>query len=74
MIYGEEIATRRETVLIALNRDSTPRFNERYVPMTKNGYEMQIQELLDSALNELSSEVFNALLDDIRMILSDYEW
>lgn len=41
--------------------------------MTKHAYEMEIQELLDSALNELSPEVFNALLDDIRMILSDYE-
>ena len=59
--------------MIALCRDSTPRFNERYIPMTKHAYEMEIQELLDSALNELSPEVFNALLDDIRMILSDYE-
>lgn len=73
MIYGEEIAIRRETVLIALNRDSTPRFNERYVPMTRYEYGYEFQELLDKALNELSPEVFDALLDDIGMILCDYE-
>jgi len=73
VIYGEKIAIRRETVLIALNRDSTPRFNERYIPMTKNAYVLEIQELLDKALNELSPEVFNTLLDDISMIMSDYE-
>lgn len=41
--------------------------------MTKNAYVLEIQELLDKALNELSPEVFNALLDDISMIMSDYE-
>ena len=41
--------------------------------MTKNAYVLEIQELLDQALNELSPEVFNALLDDISMIMSDYE-
>lgn len=40
---------------------------------TRNAYVLEIQELLDEALNELSPEAFNALLDDISMIMSDYE-
>lgn len=41
--------------------------------MTKYEYENEIQELLDKALNELKPKVFEALLDDISMIISDYE-
>ena len=41
--------------------------------MTRYEYGYEFQELLDKALNELSQEVFDALLDDISMIICDYE-
>ena len=36
-------------------------------------YTVAIQELLDDACNELSPKAFAKLLDDISMILCDYE-
>ena len=40
-----------------------------------NGYEYanQIQEILDDALNKLSPDGFNRLLDNLRLMLEDYE-
>lgn len=40
---------------------------------TKYDYEHEFEELMDSALNELSPKAFEGLKDDISMILSDYE-
>ena len=40
---------------------------------TQYDYECEVEELLDSALNELSPKAFAGLLDSISMILSDYE-
>lgn len=36
-------------------------------------YERDVEELLDDALNNLKPEYFQKLLDDISMIISDYE-
>lgn len=41
--------------------------------MTRYELDMVFEELLDTALNELSPEEFNKFLDDITMIVSDYE-
>lgn len=41
--------------------------------MTRNEYEQKIIEVLDSALNELSPEAFQKLIDNIGFILQDYE-
>lgn len=41
--------------------------------MTRHEYEMKISEILDSALNELSPEQFQMLLDNIEFIVQDYE-
>lgn len=40
-----------------------------------NGYEYanQIQEILDDALNKLSTDGFNRLLDNLRLMLEDYD-
>lgn len=40
---------------------------------TRIEYEREFEELMDSALNELSPTAFNGLLDSISMMLSDYE-
>ena len=36
-------------------------------------YETDFEELMDSALNDLSPSEFNKFLDSISMILADYE-
>lgn len=41
--------------------------------MTSYEYAEKISELLDDALNKLSPEAFERLLDSVSMILSDYE-
>jgi hypothetical protein len=40
---------------------------------TEYEYLQQIEIILDTALNRLSAQSFEKLLDDISMILSDYE-
>lgn len=43
--------------------------------MNKTSYEYitKIEEILDDALNQLSPKVFEILLDNISMLLADYE-
>ena len=41
--------------------------------MTKYDYELQAEELLDSALNELSPKAYAELLDSIRFMVDDRE-
>lgn len=40
---------------------------------TSYEYECTIEEILDDALNKLSHEAFERLLDGISMMLADYE-
>ena len=39
---------------------------------TKYDYEYEFEELMDSALNELSPKSFSGLVDSISMMLEDY--
>lgn len=39
--------------------------------MTKYDYELQVEELLDSALNELSPKAYAELMDSIRFMVDD---
>ena len=41
--------------------------------MTLYEFDEQFTELMDKALNELSPKLFAKFLDDITMILTDYE-
>lgn len=41
--------------------------------MTLYDFDNQFEELMDKAVNELSPKTFKKFLDDISMILSDYE-
>ena len=41
--------------------------------MTSYEYTNKIQEILDDALNKLSPEAFRKLLDNLSMMLEDYE-
>ena len=41
--------------------------------MTSYEYADKISEILDDALNKLSPEAFNMLLDNVSMLLEDYE-
>lgn len=40
---------------------------------TRYDYEMDFEKIMDDALNNLSPESFRKFIDDITMILSDYE-
>lgn len=40
---------------------------------TRYDYEMDFEKLMDEALNNLSPESFLIFMDDITIILSDYE-
>ena len=40
---------------------------------TRYEFEMEFQELMDAALNELSPAQFKRLKEDVTMILQDYE-
>lgn len=41
--------------------------------MTSYEYAMKINDILDDALNKLSKDAFEKLLDDVSMMLEDYE-
>lgn len=41
--------------------------------MTLYEFDTEFEELMDKALNELSPKQFEKFLDDISMIISDYE-
>ena len=41
--------------------------------MTLYDFDTEFEQLMDRALNELSPKAFNKFLDDISMILADYE-
>ncbi len=41
--------------------------------MTSYEYVNKISEILDDALNKLSPEAFNMLLDNVSILLEDYE-
>ena len=40
---------------------------------TRHDYECEFENLMDSALSELSPEAFRGFIDSVTMILSDYE-
>ena len=54
-------------------RNNIARNNRKEDEMTSYEYADKISEILDDALNKLSPEAFKRLLDNVSMLLEDYE-